>query len=112
MIRGMHGVFFTPEAGEARSFVKEKLELPHADAGNGWLIFGVPEAEFAFHRADGPHHQLSFRCDDVDGTVAQLQAKGVVLTSPVTDQGFGLVTSFELPGGLEVMLYEPKHAQL
>ena len=40
-----------------------------------------------------------------------LQANGVAFTAPVTDQGFGLVTTVELPGGLEVMLYEPKHAQ-
>ena len=30
MIKGMHGIFFTPEAEEARDFVREKLEPKHA----------------------------------------------------------------------------------
>ncbi len=38
MIKGMHGVFFTPEAEEARRFVKDKLELAQADARDGWAI--------------------------------------------------------------------------
>ena len=111
MIKGMHGVFFTPAAAEARRFVEENLGLPHADAGDGWLIFSVPKAEFAFHPADDTSHYLSFWCDDIEETMSQLQAKGVVFTSPVEDQDFGLVTTFELPGGLEVMLYEPRHSQ-
>ena len=111
MIQGMHGIFFTPEAEEARNFVEENLGLPHSDAGDGWLIFGVPKAEFAFHPADDASHYLSFWCDDIEETMSELRAKGVAFTSPVEDQGFGLVTTFELPGGLEVMLYEPKHAQ-
>ena len=111
MIKGMHGIFFTPEAEEARSFVRDKLGLPHVDAGGGWLIFTVPQAEFAFHPGDDTHHDISFWCDDVEATRAELQAKGVDFTSPVTDQGFGLVTTFEMPGGIEVMLYEPRHPQ-
>ena len=111
MIRGMHGIFFTPEAEKARDFVREKLGLDHADAGDGWLIFGVPEAEFAFHPAEDASHFLSFWCDDIEATRSNLEGKGVTFTSPVADQGFGLVTAFEIPGGLDVMLYEPKHAQ-
>ena len=44
-------------------------------------------------------------------TMTELRAKGVEFKSPVQDQGFGLVTSFAMPGGAEVVLYEPRHPQ-
>jgi hypothetical protein len=48
-------------------------------------------------------------CDDIHATVEELTAKGVTFGSPVTDQGWGLLTSITLPGGTELGLYEPKH---
>jgi hypothetical protein len=48
-------------------------------------------------------------CDDVHATVAELRGKGVEFTKPITDEGFGLVTSLRLPGGSELGLYEPRH---
>ncbi len=39
----------------------------------------------------------------------ELKARGVEFTSQVEDQGFGLVTYFEMPGGVEVQLYEPAY---
>jgi hypothetical protein len=38
-----------------------------------------------------------------------LKAKGVEFTSPISDQGYGLVTALRLPGGGELALYEPRH---
>ena len=111
MIKGMHGIFFTPEAEAARTFIREKLEFPHVDAGHGWLIFEVPKAELAVHPGDDAHHELSFWCDDIKGTVNELQDRGVRFKSPIKDEGFGLVTTFQLPGGVEVLLYEPRHPQ-
>jgi len=111
MIKGMHGLFYTPKAEEARAFIKEKLGLPNVDAGDGWLIFDVPDAEFGVHPSDSTHHEISFWCDDIETTMSELTAKGVAFTSPVKDQGFGLTTTFQLPGGVEVMLYQPKHPQ-
>ena len=111
MIKGMHGIFFTPKAEEARSFVQEKLGFPHSDAGNGWLIFGVPKAEFAFHPGDDTRHDISFWCDDIEKTVDELKGKGVSFKTPITDEGVGLLTTFEMPGGVEAMLYEPRHPQ-
>ena len=37
-------------------------------------------------------------CDDVEAEVAALRAKGVE-AAPITDQGWGLLTSLTLPGG-------------
>ena len=48
-------------------------------------------------------------CDDILATVADLEAKGVEFTRPVSDEGFGLMTSLRVPGGGELGLYEPRH---
>ena len=41
--------------------------------------------------------------------MAELEGKGVELTGPVSDEGWGLVTAIRLPGGGELGLYEPRH---
>jgi len=46
---------------------------------------------------------------DIQRSVAELQAEGVEFTKGVSDEGFGLMTSLRLPGGGELSLYEPKH---
>jgi predicted enzyme related to lactoylglutathione lyase len=48
-------------------------------------------------------------CADIQQTVAELTAKGVEFSSGITDAGFGLLTSFKIPGGAELSLYQPKH---
>jgi len=48
-------------------------------------------------------------CDDVHATVSELEGKGVRFSRPVSDEGFGLLTELELPGGGKLGLYEPKH---
>ena len=111
MIRGMHAVLFTPQAEKARTFINEKLGFTHVDAGDGWLILDVPQAEIGVHPGEDSHHEISFWCDDIEETVRDLQAKGVEFQLPVKDQGFGLTATFRMPGGLEVLLYEPRHPQ-
>lgn len=111
MIKGMHGLLYTPAAEEARAFFRDTLGLDHVDAGGDWLIFGVPGAEFGIHPGDRPVHELSFWCDDIEETVRALEEKGVTFKTPIRDEGYGLVTTMEVPGGLEVMLYEPRHPQ-
>jgi hypothetical protein len=54
---------------------------------------------------------VSFYCDDIASTVAELQAKGVEFTGPVEDHGYGLVTFFRVPGAFEVQLYQPHYAK-
>jgi catechol 2,3-dioxygenase-like lactoylglutathione lyase family enzyme len=110
MITGIHAVLFTRDADALREFLRDVLELPSVDAGGGWLIFGLPPAELAAHpseEAGAP--ELYLMSDDVEATVAQLEAKGVELTGPVRDEGWGLVTAIRLPGGGELGLYEPRH---
>ena len=54
---------------------------------------------------------MSFYCDDIEATRKELEAKGARFTQPVQDQGFGLVTFFEAPGGLEIQLYQPHYGK-
>jgi hypothetical protein len=49
-------------------------------------------------------------CDDIEQTVAELSDKGVEFTSPVTNEGFGLIITMRVPGGGQLGLYEPRHA--
>ena len=111
MIRGMHGILYTPKAEEAREFIRDKLEFDSVDAGEGWLIFQIPKAELAVHPADDAHHEVCFWCDNIEKTVESLTQKGVVFASPIKDDGWGHTTTFEIPGGVKVLLYEPKHPQ-
>jgi catechol 2,3-dioxygenase-like lactoylglutathione lyase family enzyme len=109
MINGVHGLIYTPAADEVRAFFRDVLEFPSVDAGVGWLIFALPPAELGIHPAEVNSHELYLMCDDIEATIAQLRAKGVEFTRPVSDEGFGLVTALRIPGGGELGLYEPRH---
>ena len=113
MITGAHALIFSEDAEATRAFVRDVLKFPCVDAGHGWLIFGLPPAELAAHPA-GPadevgRHELYLMCDDVRKTVAELKSKGVEFTQPICEREWGLLTSFKLPGGGELALYQPKH---
>jgi catechol 2,3-dioxygenase-like lactoylglutathione lyase family enzyme len=110
VITGAHAIVFTREAEAVRAFLRDVLGFRSVDAGGGWLIFALPPAELAAHPADGDaRYELYLMCDDVHATVDELTAKGVRFTQPITDAGWGLVTTLELPGGGELGLYEPRH---
>jgi catechol 2,3-dioxygenase-like lactoylglutathione lyase family enzyme len=110
VITGAHVIVYSRDADADRAFFRDVLGFPSVDAGGGWLIFALPPAELAVHPAEaGGRHELYLMCDQIEATVADLQAKGVEFTSPVSDEGFGLLTSLKLPGGGELGLYEPRH---
>ena len=54
-------------------------------------------------------HQLFLMCHDVHRTVADLESKGVEFVEGITDEGYGLMTRFKVPGAGELGLYEPRH---
>ena len=106
---GSHLIVFSDDAEADRAFFADLLGQQHVDAGGGWLIFKLPPGEVAVHPAEGAEsHELYLMCDDVNATVDQLKAKGVT-AGPVSDEGWGLLTSIRLPGGGELGLYEPRH---
>jgi len=116
MIRGMHAMFYSSEADALRAFLRDKLGLSGTDVGGGWLIFDAPEADLGVHPTDGSGPpsgtaDVSFFCDDIQKTVAELQQRGVEFTQAVEDHGYGLVTYFKVPGGFKVQLYQAKYAK-
>lgn len=114
MIRGIHGLFYSSKPEELRAFIRDELKLPDTDTGGGWLIFDLEEGDLGVHPTDGRDslsgsHDISFFTDDVKGTVAELKGRGVRFDDAISDQGYGLVTHFTMPGGVRVQLYEPKY---
>jgi catechol 2,3-dioxygenase-like lactoylglutathione lyase family enzyme len=108
MINGAHVIVYSTDAEADRAFFRDVLEYPSVDAGQGWLIFKLPPAEVAVHPAETASHELLLMCDDLDATIAELAVHGVEFT-PVQRQRWGVLTSFRLPGGGSVGLYEPLH---
>jgi catechol 2,3-dioxygenase-like lactoylglutathione lyase family enzyme len=111
VIKGMHGMMYTTDAEATRAFFRDVIGFKAVDVGEGWLIFDMPAADLGFHPADAPAYHVSFYCDDIEATRKELESKGARFTQPVADQGFGLVTFFEAPGGLEVQLYQPHYGK-
>ena len=109
MISGVHAIVFSPAAEAVRAFFRETLGLSFEDAGNGWLIFALPPAELAVHPAAASRHEMYLLCDDLDATVAALEAKGVRLAQPITEQSWGRLTAIALPDGSEIGIYQPTH---
>ena len=54
---------------------------------------------------------ISFYCDDLAATVAELQGRGVEFTQQIEDHGYGWVTFFKAPGEFKVQLYQAKYAK-
>jgi catechol 2,3-dioxygenase-like lactoylglutathione lyase family enzyme len=114
MIEGAHTILFAEDAERARAFLRDVLGFDAVDAGDGWLIFALPPGELAVHPGSGwgrgpGHHALFFMCRDIAETVRRLEAEGVEFVSPVEDEGWGLITTFRIPGAGEIGLYEPRH---
>jgi catechol 2,3-dioxygenase-like lactoylglutathione lyase family enzyme len=110
MITGAHAIIFTRNPDAVRAFVRDVLQFPSVDAGDGWLIFALPAAELAAHPADDAgRHELYLMCDDIHATVAELRGRGVEFTRPISEERWGLVTAIRMPDGGDLCLYEPKH---
>ena len=85
-IIGAHVLLYTPKAEELRAAFRNVFGWRYVDAGDGWLIFGLPSAELGVHPAEGPtyesgvRHQLSLMCDNIESTIRDLRAKGISVT--------------------------------
>lgn len=110
-------MFYSSDAAGLRNFLRDKLGLKATDIGHGWLIFDLPEADMGCHPAaekgeEGAAsgtHDISFYCDDIRQTVAELKEKGVRFKGEIEDHGYGYVTHFHAPGNFYIQLYQPKY---
>ncbi len=111
MITGAHAIVYSKDADADRAFLKDVLGFPYVDAGDGWLVFGLPPAEVAVHPSgENDVHELYLMTDDVEALVASLEARGVA-ASAISRQGWGLLTHVTLPGGGKLGVYQPSHAR-
>ena len=118
MIFGAHFLLYSKEAEADRAFLREVLGFSSVDAGGGWPIFALPPGEMAVHPsgAKSPARTedgmaaaaLYFMCDDLEAAMNSMEAKQARFTK-VEEAPWGRVTSFKLPSGAEVGLYQPKH---
>jgi hypothetical protein len=109
MLSGAHLVLYSEDAAADRAFFRDIFGFASVDAGHGWLIFALPQAEVAFHPSAGnTQHELYFMCEDLQSEMHVLAEKGVPC-SEVQEAPWGSITKIRLPGGGEIGLYQPKH---
>ena len=110
MINGAHVILYSTDAEADRVFIRDVLGFAGVDAGDGWLIFKLPPAEIAVHSTDGlGKHELYLMCDDIEKTLADLTGRGVTISHPPSDEGWGLLASIRLPSGSDLSIYQPRH---
>ena len=119
MITGAHILFYSLDPEADRAFLRDVLGFRFVDVGEGWLIFALPPAEVAIHPADtefslshAGHKLLGavlyLMCDDLKVTIAELKKKKVKCTK-MQKAAWGVSTTFPLPSGAGIGLYQPTH---
>jgi hypothetical protein len=111
-VTGVHGLFYTSEPDALRAVLRDVFGWRFVEDEPGWLIFALPPAELGVHpigEGQDPHHEISFMCDDLDATIAELRSRGVEIRGEPQDAGFGILVTVVLPGDLPVLLYQPRH---
>ena len=119
MVRGAHLLLYSADPDADRAFFRDVLQLGYVDAGDGWLIFRLPDSEAALHPAGGiagiqhggkemPGAVLYLMCDDLESTMRGLEERGARFTE-VTTEPWGRKTCIQLPSGAALGLYQPSH---
>jgi hypothetical protein len=107
---GAHMLLYTPEPERLRAALRDVFEWECVEDHPGWLIFALPPSEVGVHPSDGStQHQMCLMCDDLGRTMAELRAKGIEFRGEPEEESFGITTTMLLPGGVEILLYEPRH---
>lgn len=110
-IIGAHAIIYSRKPEADRAFLRDVLRLPHVDAGEGWLIFGLPPAELAIHPSSKNNvHELYLMCRDLGAFAAQMEKNGI-RCSPIQRLSWGKLTKLRLPGGGKLGVYQPLHVR-
>jgi catechol 2,3-dioxygenase-like lactoylglutathione lyase family enzyme len=109
MITAVHAMIMAHDPEAARAFLRDVVGLPNVDTGGGWLIFKSGPSEIGVHPATGGERfDVSFVCDDLDSTIADLASRGAEF-SPVEEASWGRMTTMAVPGSRPIMLYQPTY---
>jgi hypothetical protein len=108
-VTGIHALVYTPAADELRALLADAFGWPHVDAGGGWPIYALPPAELGVHPGERPQYELSLTCDDIAATMTALGRRGVTFAGEPEEQNWGIAVTMILPGGVEMLLYQPSH---
>jgi hypothetical protein len=109
-VTGVHALLYTSEPEAVRAAFRDVFGWEHVDVGGGWLVFAAPPAELAVHPGEGAaRHELILMCDNLAGTMAELEAKGIAFDGAPVDEGWGIAVTMLLPGETRLLLYEPRH---
>jgi len=111
MITGAHAIIYSTDPPADRAFLRDVLKFPHVDAGEGWLIFGLPPAELAVHPSNQNDKQEFFLiCEDIQVFIQEM-ARHEIRSSQIQNQSWGQITYITLPGGSQLGVYQPAHAR-
>jgi hypothetical protein len=111
MIIGAHSIIFSTNPEADRAFLRDVLHLANVDAGEGWLIFGLPPAELAVHPYKHNNvHKFYLMTDNIEEFISEMEQLGVIY-DPVVEAEWGLITYITLPGGGKLGIYQPRHVR-
>lgn len=119
MITAMHTLIYCDDPEAARAFFRDVLGFPYADTGGGWLIFRTGPSELGAHPSSWEYQgttggtdqrfDVSFMCDDLATTMADLTAKGAQFVGEPVDEPWGVTIGVTVPGAGQITIYEPKY---
>ena len=109
MIIGAHIMIQSRDDKADQSFLKDLIKLGSVDAGEGFLLHGLPPAELAVHESDkNDVHEIFLMCDDIEAFAADMEKRGIDCTPPA-NRGWGTLAQITLPGGGKLGVYQPHH---
>lgn len=109
MITGAHSIIYSADPEADRAFFRDILEFSNVDVGGGWLIFGMPPSEAAFHPAEtSGKHEFYLMCEDIEKFIAWMAEINVPCT-PICEEPWGRLVDITLPSGGALGVYQAHH---